>query len=116
MAEDVIPDGRGHEPDTPAVRVIATGAAVVAAMVAVAIGVAIGLGRIGPHGPPTAPTTPNAALQATPAADIAAYRREKEALLHGYGWVDRAQGIVHIPIEQAMALLASRAARGTLRP
>jgi hypothetical protein len=36
-----------------------------------------------------------------------AERRAEEARLEVYGWVDRRQGIAHIPIEEAMALIVS---------
>lgn len=32
----------------------------------------------------------------------------QRALLHGYAWVDRDEGIVRLPIERAMAILAER--------
>jgi len=101
----------GHEPDAPSLRTLGIGAGVIVVMVALAIGVALGIVRTGPPvsaalPPPTAVAAPR--LQPTPEADIAAYRRDQEALLHGYAWVDRAHGIVRMPIEQAMALLASR--------
>jgi hypothetical protein len=50
---------------------------------------------------------PEPRLQANPAADLAALRASEEARLHGYAWVDRAAGRVRIPIERAMALLAT---------
>jgi outer membrane protein OmpA-like peptidoglycan-associated protein len=40
-------------------------------------------------------------------------RAHKRAPLTGYGWVDRSKGIAHIPIEQAMALVAQRGLIGT---
>ncbi|MBV9523771.1 MAG: hypothetical protein JO010_13305 [Alphaproteobacteria bacterium] len=45
-------------------------------------------------------------LQIDEQADLGPYRREEEAKLGSYGWVDRAKGIVRIPIEEAMARLA----------
>jgi hypothetical protein len=33
---------------------------------------------------------------------LPAARREQQARLNEYGWVDRQKGIIHIPIEQAM--------------
>jgi hypothetical protein len=47
-------------------------------------------------------------LQVDPARDIAAFRAEKQQLLDSYGWVDREHGIARIPIERAMAMLATR--------
>jgi hypothetical protein len=57
--------------------------------------------------PATMPTPPP---QSTPAADLAALRREKAAVLGDYRWLDRDRGIVRIPIERAMALLVERGA------
>jgi hypothetical protein len=47
-------------------------------------------------------------LQALPARDLAAARAEEEQVLTTYGWVDQRAGTVHIPIEEAMRLLAQR--------
>lgn len=56
--------------------------------------------------PPTQMPTPP--LQSAPSLDLRALRAEKHALLSQYAWVDRAHGIVRIPIERAMALLIAR--------
>lgn len=42
-------------------------------------------------------------LQAKPEAELIAMRREMAARLEGWGWVDREAGIVHLPIDRAMA-------------
>jgi hypothetical protein len=55
----------------------------------------------------TLETVPGPALQSAPQPDLAAYRAEKERLLHRREWVDAAHGIVRIPIEDAMAVLAA---------
>ncbi|MCS6953361.1 MAG: hypothetical protein RMK57_02685 [Bryobacterales bacterium] len=47
-------------------------------------------------------------LQVTPESDLEAVRRAEAALLNSYGWVDRDAGIVRIPIDRAMELLAER--------
>jgi len=47
-------------------------------------------------------------LQTLPAQDLAASRAEEEGVLTTYGWVDERAGTVHIPIEEAMRLLAQR--------
>ncbi len=59
---------------------------------------------------PYAVTIPGPALDSAPQAALQAYRAEKARWLHGRGWVDASQGIVRIPIEDAMALMAARAA------
>lgn len=51
-----------------------------------------------------------AALQSAPQLDLAQYRAQKQSLLESSAWVDPAQGIVRIPIGDAMQLLASSAA------
>jgi hypothetical protein len=59
--------------------------------------------------PPEGPPEPR--LQTTPAEDLAEMRAREEATLHGYGWGDRVAGVVRIPIERAMELVATEAAR-----
>ena len=44
-------------------------------------------------------------IQADPAGDYQALRRAEDQILEGYGWIDRAGGVVHIPIERAMTLV-----------
>jgi hypothetical protein len=45
---------------------------------------------------------PSIQLQPQPLADIAALRQHEDAMLDHYGWVDKATGIVRIPIDEAM--------------
>ena len=45
-------------------------------------------------------------LQADPEAELEAMRHEMSTRLNGYGWVDPSAGVVHIPIAQAIGLLA----------
>ena len=52
-------------------------------------------------------SAPVAALQSTPQEDLRAYRRAKVASLEGYRWIDRDAGVVQIPIERAMELVAA---------
>jgi hypothetical protein len=40
--------------------------------------------------------------------DLKAVRDSEDQLLHGYGWVDPKQGLVRIPIEQAINVLAKK--------
>jgi len=47
-------------------------------------------------------------LQISPAEDLKAFREREEAKLTSYGWVDKENGIVRIPIERAMGLLLER--------
>ncbi len=56
------------------------------------------------------------ALQSAPAGELYAYRRDKAKMLEGYAWVDRAGGIVQIPIDRAMQLMVERSAPGPASP
>lgn len=63
--------------------------------------------------PPSAMATlpqvpPEPRLQSSPRADMERMLAEDRALLDGYGWVDRQGGVVRIPIERAMNLVAER--------
>jgi hypothetical protein len=51
---------------------------------------------------------PEPRLQIAPRLDLQHLRQAEDDILHSYGWVDRGAGIVRIPIEQAMDLLAAR--------
>lgn len=47
-------------------------------------------------------------LQTNPERDLRQLQAADQAVLHSYGWVDKAAGKVHIPIEQAIDLLLER--------
>lgn len=53
--------------------------------------------------------SPPPRLQTQPEADLARLRLANAQRLHSYGWVDQAQGIAHIPIEQAMRVYVIQA-------
>ena len=48
---------------------------------------------------------PQPRLQPEPKVDLQRVREGQQAVLNSYGWVDRQNGTVHIPIEQAMKLV-----------
>lgn len=50
---------------------------------------------------------PGPQLQKDPEGELIEMRRELSARLNGYGWVDEAAGVVHIPIDRAIELLVS---------
>ena len=58
---------------------------------------------------PTEPPDPR--LQTSPQEDLKALRAAEDAQLHAYGWIDRKAGVVHIPIERAMEVIASEGGR-----
>jgi hypothetical protein len=47
-------------------------------------------------------------LQPLPLPDLAAYQAEQARIVTTYGWVDKSQGIVRIPVDEAMRLLLKR--------
>jgi hypothetical protein len=51
---------------------------------------------------------PQPQLQRTPVLDLKAVRAEEDKLLTGYAWVDPQKGLVRIPIDQAIEVLAKR--------
>ena len=51
------------------------------------------------------PLPPEPRLQVTPSQDLQAIRSAEDAELNSYGWVDKDQGVVRIPIDRAMELL-----------
>jgi hypothetical protein len=53
---------------------------------------------------------PEPRLQNTPLDDLRRLRSEEDAALSSYGWVDRAAGIVRIPIDRAIEITEKAAA------
>src|SRR5438132_4494267 len=59
---------------------------------------------------PANPDAQAGALQSTATSDDALQqlRATEDALLNTYGWIDRENGVVHIPIQRAMDLVLQR--------
>ena len=51
---------------------------------------------------------PEPRLQTDPRADLRELRAHESTVLSTYGWVDKAAGVVRIPIEEAMRITAQR--------
>jgi hypothetical protein len=47
-------------------------------------------------------------LQMNPHGDLQTFRQREEVELNSYGWINRTAGVVRIPIEQAMDLIAEQ--------
>ena len=111
---------RSHERDAVAIgRVLIIGGTLLAfvsgcvvAVGALEHGFARWFGRV-PGVPPveSAAQLGGPRLQPTPHVDLHAYKAEKQALLERYRWIDRARGVVAMPIEQAMRIIAERTSR-----
>jgi len=50
---------------------------------------------------------PGLRLQTDPQGDLKRFRAEENKRLNTYYWINKSQGVVHIPIEQAMRKLAA---------
>jgi hypothetical protein len=57
-------------------------------------------------GRPVLPPEPR--LQVHPREDLKLLRRQEDAILSSYGWVDRSAGVVRIPVDRAMQLVIER--------
>ena len=58
-------------------------------------------------------TPPEPRIQASPSTDLGEMRAREDSQLNSYGWVDRANGIVRIPIDRAIGLVAQRGVPAT---
>ena len=59
-----------------------------------------------PHLPHDLGKIPAPRLQVSETMDLSKLRKHEESLLTNYDWVDRKAGVVRIPIDEAMRLLA----------
>lgn len=57
-------------------------------------------------------TFPIPQIQPNPTEDYLGFRRRQNEALAGYAWVDRATGLIHVPIARAMALVAAQGDAG----
>ena len=58
------------------------------------------------------PNYPNPQLQPSPREDMAKFYEGEMRWLNGTGWIDKAHGIAHIPISDAMRLVAKEGIAG----
>lgn len=52
--------------------------------------------------------TPEPRLAVTPGEDVKTLRAAEDSMLKSYGWIDRQKGIVRIPVDRAIEILAQR--------
>jgi len=130
------PGGPGYEVrDANPAAIVKFGVGLAIVLIVVAIGMRLVFGyfaetqTLGPAASPfenarTLPPQPR--LQVMPEADIHDYWEREQEILKSYGWVDKQNGVVRIPIERAMRMtlervLPARAAKpagpaGTIAP
>jgi len=108
----------GHETRDVDPRKITLLAAVLVAVVAVCLVLTLWLfdffaSRADREQPPVSPLArgadqrpPEPRLQEVPMKDIREMRAEEEVVLKTYGWVDKDKGVVRVPIEKAMEMIA----------
>ncbi len=111
---------RGHEPTDINVRpIVIFVAALVTSAVCIHLALALQLGwysrdqtptagKIAPLPPLKHRPTAEPRLQEAYSIDLAVMRRREQAELHSSGWVDEKAGIVRIPIDDAMRLIAAK--------
>jgi hypothetical protein len=63
---------------------------------------------IGTRKPPKPEAFPAPQLQRAPFSDLEKLQKGQQEQLNGYTWVDKDQGIVRVPIERAMQIVASK--------
>lgn len=54
------------------------------------------------------PLPPEPRLQSSPRQDLKAMRKQEDWDLNHYAWIDKGKGVVAIPIERAIAIVAQR--------
>jgi hypothetical protein len=68
--------------------------------------------RVNPPGTRVLPPEPRlqgaVGSKGLPLDEMKKFRAEEDAALNSYGWVDKSAGVVRIPIQQAMKLIAER--------
>lgn len=105
--------GHGYEPSDISVKTIALILLAFAIVSGVSIALVLWLHPLMQRealrsaGPATVAETtqlpaPPIQLQAQPLLDVAALHQREDAVLDHYGWVDKANGVAHIPIDEAM--------------
>jgi len=109
---------RGYQPDNTSIRAVTifiailTGAVIVV-MIVIQLLIA-GFDAVREEAPPPAFETsselpPRPRLQEKPIDDLDELRAYEQRMLDSYGWVDREQGVVRMPIERAMKLMVEEA-------
>lgn len=116
------PPGVGHEHTDVHARPLVIAAIALTVGIVVAAALMLGLydvfaareARLSPPANPLAAAEgprlpPQPLLQVHPVKDLHELREAEAAILDHYGWVDKNAGLVRIPVQRAIDLLAARA-------
>jgi len=104
------PDVRVEPTDLSSRKVIWTGAGILGGTWLFAILIFVGF-KMTQQRVPTSPVLikpPEPMLQTSPRTDLQRKLSYENELLHKYSWVDQSRGVVTIPIERAMEIIARR--------
>jgi hypothetical protein len=110
-------DGPGYETGDVNAWAVGKFAIALIAIVALSLGILVGLFKYFQTRDQANPVVetqdphqlfPEPRLQRTAISDLKAVRAEEEFILNGYGWVDPQRGLVHIPIDVAIDVLARK--------
>ncbi|HEX7794586.1 MAG TPA: hypothetical protein VF456_09560 [Vicinamibacterales bacterium] len=101
---------RGYEPRDVSVSALAAFGVLLTLILATVLGashdLAFDLAKWAGHSSSAKVTSvfhpPTPMLEVDPERDLTTFRQREDTQLGSYGWVDRAAGTVHIPIERAM--------------
>jgi hypothetical protein len=110
MAPETVLEEQRQTEDLDSRKILLVGAGTLG-LVGVTLGLVLLFMRLaGIEGPKVAPPAafPPPRLQSDDAGDLRDYQAEQRAKLESYGWADRERGLVRIPIERAMAMVAAR--------
>jgi hypothetical protein len=105
----------GHETGDINVWSVSKVGIALAGVCVVTLGLMWGLFRVLQHEEPTPARTvnpteifPQPRLEVRPVQELRAFREAEDERLSTYGWVDQSKGVVHIPIERAIDIVAQR--------
>ena len=109
MPEPILPPARYEHTDvSPRAALIAFPAILVGLLLSVLLVLWIYPGSaVDRRLPSPIPQYPSPRLQSDPAADMRGFREAELARLHSAGWDDQANGLGHIPINDAMRRIAA---------
>ncbi len=108
----------GHETTDANIRPIVLTGVALAMVAAIVLGISVGLFRFFVARPAPAPPNPMASandllppaphIEDHPATELQQLRQEEDRVLSNYGWVDKKNGAVRIPIDRAIELQLQR--------